>query len=103
MYTTLQYIFRGMAHTIRDKKKLLNRVRRVRGQVEAVERLIENENECSEILQQIAACRGSINALMSEVLEGHIRFHLVERRENHKAHKGNAVEEVISVTKSYLK
>jgi FrmR/RcnR family transcriptional regulator, repressor of frmRAB operon len=92
-----------MAHTIRDKKKLLNRVRRVRGQVEAVERLLENENECSEILQQIAACRGSINALMSEVLEGHIRFHLVERRENHKAHKGNAVEEVISIAKSYLK
>ncbi len=94
---------RAMAHTIRDKKKLLNRVRRVRGQVEAVERLLENENECSEILQQIAACRGSINALMSEVLEGHIRFHLVDRRENHKAHKGSAVEEVISVTKSYLK
>jgi len=41
--------------------------------------------------------------LMSEVLEGHIRFHLVERRENHKAHKSNAVEEVISVAKSYLK
>ncbi len=93
----------GMAHTIRDKKKLLNRVRRVRGQVEAVERLLENENECSDILQQIAACRGSINSLMSEVLEGHIRFHLVERRENHQTHKGNAVEDVISVTKSYLK
>ena len=96
-------IMGNMAHTTRDKKKLLNRVRRVRGQVEAVERLLENESECSEILQQIAACRGSINALMSEVLEGHIRFHLVERRENHKAHKGNAVEEVISVAKSYLK
>lgn len=92
-----------MAHTIRDKKKLLNRVRRVRGQIEAVERLLENENDCAEILQQIAACRGSINALMSEVLEGHIRFHLVERGKNHKSRKGNAVEEVVSITKSYLK
>jgi FrmR/RcnR family transcriptional regulator, repressor of rcnA expression len=46
-----------MAHTIRDKKKLLNRVRRVRGQVEAVERLPENENDGSEVLQQIAAQR----------------------------------------------
>ena len=46
-----------MAHTIRDKDKLLNRVRRVRGQIEAVERLLENESECEEILQQIAACR----------------------------------------------
>ena len=96
-----------MAHTIKDKKKLLNRVRRVRGQIEAVERLLENESECEEILQQIAACRGSINGLMSEVLEGHIRFHLVERRHDRKAQKkakkSNAVEDVISIAKSYLK
>jgi DNA-binding FrmR family transcriptional regulator len=92
-----------MAHTIRDKKKLLNRVRRLRGQIEAVERLLEDESECDEILQQIAACRGSINGLMSEVLEGHIRFHLVERRHDGKARKGSAVEDVISIARSYLK
>jgi DNA-binding FrmR family transcriptional regulator len=91
-----------MAHTIRDKKKLLNRVRRVRGQIEAVERLLESERGCDEILQQIAACRGSINGLMSEVLEGHIRFHLVERHE-HKSRKSDAVDDVISIAKSYLK
>jgi FrmR/RcnR family transcriptional regulator, repressor of frmRAB operon len=92
-----------MAHTIKDKKKLLNRVRRVRGQIEAVERLLEDESECEEILQQIAACRGSINGLMAEVLEGHIRFHLVERPQAKKSPKGNAVEDVISIAKSYLK
>lgn len=92
-----------MAHTIRDKKKLLNRIRRVRGQIEAVERLLETEQDCTEILQQIAACRGSINGLMSEVLEGHIRFHLVDRKEGHKPHKGSAVEDVIGIAKSYLK
>jgi len=92
-----------MAHTIRDKKRLLNRVRRVRGQIEAVERLLENESECEEILQQIAACRGAINGLMSEVLEGHIRFHLVERHHENKSRKSNAVEDVISIAKSYLK
>jgi FrmR/RcnR family transcriptional regulator, repressor of frmRAB operon len=97
-----------MAHTIKDKKKLLNRVRRVRGQIESVERLLESESECEEILQQIAACRGSINGLMAEVLEGHIRFHLVERRHKSKkpkskAPKSNAVEDVIGIAKSYLK
>lgn len=92
-----------MAHTIRNKKKLLHRVRRLRGQVEAVERLLEGEKDCSEILQQIAACRGSINSLMSEVLEGHIRFHLVERKDGRKSHKGSAVEEVIGIAKSYLR
>lgn len=102
--TAPQYILLDeMAHTIRHKKKLLNRVRRVRGQIEAVERLLENESECEEILQQIAACRGSINGLMSEVLEGHIRFHLVERPNKHKSSKSSAVEDVISIAKSYLK
>lgn len=91
-----------MAHTIRDKKKLLNRVRRVRGQIEAVERLLENESECVDILQQIAACRGSINGLMAEVLEGHIRCHVGEA-ELPKLSRQKAVEELVSITKSYLK
>jgi DNA-binding FrmR family transcriptional regulator len=89
-----------MAHTIRDKKKLLNRVRRVRGQIEAVERQLEAEVECSDILQQIAACRGSINALMAEVLEGHIRCHIAEPKQKPRA---EAIEELIGITKSYLK
>lgn len=65
--------------------------------------MLENDSECSDILQQIAACRGSINGLMSEVLEGHIRFHLVERGQKGKSPKDNAVEEVIAIAKSYLK
>lgn len=92
-----------MAHTIRDKKKLLDRIRRLRGQVEAVGPLLEEERECAEVLQQIAACRGSINGLMSEVLEGHIRCHLGVARANPRSSKGKAIEEVIGVTKSYLR
>jgi DNA-binding FrmR family transcriptional regulator len=92
-----------MAHTIRDKQKLLHRIRRVKGQIEAVERLLENESDCAEILQQIAACRGSINGLMSEVLEGHIRFHLGSNGDSSRTARSKAVQEVISITKSYLK
>jgi DNA-binding FrmR family transcriptional regulator len=91
-----------MAHTTRDKKKLLNRVRRVRGQIEAVERLLENESECADILQQIAACRGAISSLMAEVLEGHIRFHVAEPDLPVMSRK-KAAEELIGITKSYLK
>src|SRR5262249_44047588 len=64
-----------MAHTIRDKKKLLNRVRRIRGQIDAVEKALDQEQDCSTILLTIAACRGAINSLMAEIIEGHIRFH----------------------------
>ena len=91
-----------MAHTIRDKKKLLNRVRRVRGQIEAVERLLEDEQDCFDILQQIAAVRGSINGLMAQVLEGHIRCHVAEP-ELPQSLRQKAVEELIGITKSYLK
>ena len=71
-----------MAHVIRDKKKFLNRVRRIKGQVDAIERALEESAECSHILHSVAACRGAIDGLMSEVIEGHIRFHVVDPDHN---------------------
>ncbi len=65
-----------MSHTITGKKRLLSRVRRIKGQTEALERALSDEVECQAILQQIAAVRGAVNGLMAEVLEGHIREHL---------------------------
>src|ERR1700726_1587042 len=62
---------RVMAHTIRDKKKLLNRVNRISGQVGAIKRALEQEKDCTDLLRTIAACRGAINGLMAEVIEGH--------------------------------
>jgi DNA-binding FrmR family transcriptional regulator len=66
-----------MAHTIRDKTKLLNRIRRIRGQIDAVERAIEAEHDCSAILHAIAACHGAIKGLMAEVIEGHIQGEII--------------------------
>ena len=67
-----------MAHIIRDKKKLLNRVRRIRGQIDAIERALEEEQDCSGTLQLIAGCRGAMNGLMAVVLEGHVRLHVLD-------------------------
>ncbi len=92
-----------MAHTIRDKKKLLNRVRRIRGQIDAVEKALEQEQECSMILLTIAACRGAINSLMAEVIEGHIRFHIVDPNEEPTTERAKAAQELIDVVKTYLK
>ena len=66
-----------MSHTITEKIKLLNRVRRVRGQIEALERAIENEKGCAAILHLVVGARGAINGLMAEVIEDHIRIHVV--------------------------
>jgi DNA-binding FrmR family transcriptional regulator len=90
-----------VAHTIRQKTKLINRVRRVRGQIDAVERALNEEMECTAVLQRIAACRGAIESLFTEVLEDHIRFHIIERRDS--ADASDAGEELIDVVRTYLR
>jgi FrmR/RcnR family transcriptional regulator, repressor of frmRAB operon len=92
-----------MAHTVRDKKKLLNRVRRIRGQLDAVEKALEQEQDCSAILLTIAACRGAINGLMAEIIEGHIRYHVVDPDQQPTSDKARAAQELIDVVKAYLK
>lgn len=90
-----------MGHTIRTKKPLLARVRRIKGQAEALERALESGIECTAILQQIAAIRGAINGLMSEVLEGHIREHISSEKST--AHEDEEMKSILKVIRSYLK
>ena len=92
-----------MTHTIREKTKLLNRVRRIRGQIEAVERALDQEIGCADVLQLIAGARGAINGLMAEVMEDHIRMHVVDPARESDAQRTQAAEELIDVVRSYLK
>jgi len=90
-----------MSHTTKNKDKLILRVRRIRGQIEALERALESDQECSDILQLLAGARGAMNSLMAELLEGHIRFHVLDSR--HKAGQTEAAEDLIGIVRSYLK
>ncbi|HET8700687.1 MAG TPA: metal/formaldehyde-sensitive transcriptional repressor [Nitrococcus sp.] len=92
-----------MAHTTRNKTKLLNRVRRIRGQIEAVERALESEKDCAEILHLVAAVRGATNGLMAEIVEDHIRFHIVDPNHEADPEKAKAAGELIDVVHTYLK
>lgn len=92
-----------MSHTIREKTKLLNRVRRIRGQIEAVERALDQEIGCSDVLQLIAGARGAINGLMAEVMEDHIRMHIIDPTHQSEAERSHAAEELIDIVRSYLK
>jgi DNA-binding FrmR family transcriptional regulator len=94
---------RAMAHTVRDKTKLLNRVRRIRGQVDAIERALEDEQECTDILLTITACRGAINGLMAEVIEGHIRYHVINPDTKPTSPQAIAAQQLMDVVKTYLK
>ena len=91
-----------MAHTVREKTKLLNRVRRIRGQMEAVERALEGEKGCAAVLQLIAGVRGAINGLMAEVVEDHILFHVADGDLAQEQRKEGAAE-LIDVVRAYLK
>ncbi|SFB20998.1 metal/formaldehyde-sensitive transcriptional repressor [Azotobacter beijerinckii] len=91
-----------MAHTTKSQKQLLIRVRRIRGQAEALEKALEQEAECAAILQQIAAIRGAVNGLMAEVLEGHIREHLGADGISPQQ-RSEDLEQVVAVLRSYLK
>ena len=91
-----------MGHTVREKAKLLNRVRRVKGQVNAVERALDQEADCGDVLRLIAASRGAMNALMAEVLEGHLREHVVPAR-SAGSDGAAVVEELIDVVRAYLR
>ena len=91
-----------MPHTVRDQKKLLSRVRRIKGQAEALEQALERETECAAVLQQIASIRGAVTGLMAEVLEGHIREHLGPEAVSPKERRED-LEQVVGVLRSYLK
>ncbi len=89
-----------MSHTVREKTKLLTRIR---GQVEALESAVEREKDCTEVLQQIAAARGAINGLMAEVMESHIRMHVVNPTIDLEAERSKGADELIEIIRTYLK
>jgi DNA-binding FrmR family transcriptional regulator len=91
-----------MAHTVKEKTKLLNRVRRLRGQVEAVERALENESGCAEILHLLTAARGAMNGLVAEVVEDHLREH-VARPGISADERAQGADELVEVFRTYLR
>lgn len=91
-----------MPHSEKDKKRILTRVRRIRGQAEALERALEKGDSCIEILQQIAAVRGAANGLMGEMVAIHLKDELVtgETTEQQRALR---MAEIDNLIRSYLK
>ena len=91
-----------MTHVRRDKDRLLSRVRRMRGQVEALERALLADRECTDVLQQIAAVRGAATGLMADVLEEHLQEHLGAENSSPQQ-RARDLREVAHIVKRYLK
>lgn len=91
-----------MAELDRERVKLINRAKRIRGQIGKVERSLSEKEECTEVLMLLAAVRGGIDALMAEVLEDHIRLHLLDQGKA-KALTPELGEELIDLVRAYMK
>ena len=92
-----------MSHTTKNKAKMLARARRIKGQVEAIERALEGGSECEDILQLVASCRGALNGLMAELIEGHLRFHVLDPAQRTHPSQLEAADELIAVVKRYFR
>jgi FrmR/RcnR family transcriptional regulator, repressor of frmRAB operon len=92
-----------MTHTIREKQKLVARVRRIRGQVEAIERALDSEAGCEQVMHLIAGARGAMTGLMAEVVEDHVRIHLVDSDRYPDALKPEATQQLLEIIRTYLK
>ena len=92
-----------MSHTIREKQKLQARVRRIKGQIEAIERALGSEAGCEQVMHLIAGVRGAIAGLMAEVVEDHVRTHLVDVEKNPNALNAEAAAQLLEVIRAYLK
>ena len=89
-------------HTVEEKPKLILRIKRIKGQIAAIERALEADQDCSDVLQLITAARGAMNGLMAELLEGHIRFHVVNPKQQN-SEQALAADELVEIVRSYLK
>lgn len=81
---------------------MLTRIRRIKGQVEAIERALDCEGECEQILQLVASCRGALNGLMAELIDGHLRFHVLTPDQKTRPSQLEAADELMAVVRRYL-
>jgi len=90
-----------MSHIEKEKQKLVARIRRIRGQVDSIERSLSTGDDCADVLMLLANVRGGINSLMAEVLEDHIRLHMLTEKSQHPPTE--LAEDLIDLVRAYLK
>ena len=90
-------------HTVVQKQKLLARVKRIRGQLEAVERALESDAACDQLMHQLAGIRGAVAGLTAEVIEDHVHNHLVDVERYPNALNTDAAVQLMEVFRTYFK
>ncbi len=92
-----------MGHTTRNRDKLLQRVRRIQGQLRAVEKGLDESDECSAVLLTLTAARGALNSLIAQIIEDHVREHIADPDQRPGSARAEATQELLDVVRSYFK
>ena len=92
-----------MSHITANQKELITRINRVQGQLEGIKDAISQDQDCAAILQQVAACRGAINGLMAEIVEGEIKYHVLSPNAKANSSEARAADQLVEVLRRYIK
>ena len=92
-----------MPHLITDKKKLVARMRRIRGQIESIERAIESDTECQQILETLASVRGALMGVMSALMESHLLNHVLDSNSKLADQHSRVAKEMVRIVKAFTK
>lgn len=92
-----------MSHVFENKKKIVSRIRRIKGQLEAVERSLDEDKDCFAVLQTLSACRGAMNGLMGELIEGHVIEHIIADPVDPNSPRDVAAQALVKLLKTYWK
>jgi DNA-binding FrmR family transcriptional regulator len=92
-----------LSHVTANQKELTTRINRIQGQLEGIKDAIARDEDCAAILQQVAACRGAINGLMAEIVEGEIKFHVLSPNAKANSSEAQAADQLVEVLRRYMK
>ena len=88
---------------LEEREKLRNRIRRIRGQLNAVEKALTANEGCSAALHSLTACRGAMDSLLYEIIEEHIRFHIIDPATQPSTGQAEATQDLLDALHAYLR
>jgi DNA-binding FrmR family transcriptional regulator len=92
-----------VSHITTNEKELITRINRIQGQLQGIKDAISEDQDCASILQQVAACRGAMNSLMAEIIEGEIKCHVLSADAKANSPEARAADELVEVLRRYIK
>ncbi|MGI8860730.1 MAG: metal-sensitive transcriptional regulator [Rubrobacteraceae bacterium] len=86
-----------------DKEKLRNRLRRIEGQVRGVQRMVDEEAYCVDVLTQISSVVSALEKVGSLVLKAHVQHCVRESIESGGSDADEKIEELMAAVERFLK